>query len=158
MWHFFLFFFSPNLTLTFFFIIYGNVKKRIHVFFFNVDATNLLSQSNWSTLSQAALSSLFRFLPLLGYQKLGGESGPVTPLGCVLDLLNAPAVAKTVVASVLEILANIVQDDQEKEDEEEEVSKGEPLPEPFVFPSTGEKKGSNVHRPLSNGFKSRHTR
>ena len=126
--------------MDFLFYNFWKCKKEETCFFFNVDATNLLSQSNWSTLSQAALSSLFRFLPLLGYQKLGGESGPVTPLGCVLDLLNAPAVAKTVVASVLEILANIVQDDQEKEDEEEEVSKGEPLPEPFVFPSTGEKK------------------
>ncbi|RUS70515.1 hypothetical protein EGW08_021727, partial [Elysia chlorotica] len=79
-----------------------------------------------------------RFLPLLGYEK-EGESSAVTPLGCVLDLLNAPTVSKTVVAAVLEILDNIVHDGEAEKEDEGDVSMQESLPEPFVFPASGDK-------------------
>ena len=54
----------------------------------------------------------------------------------MLDLLNAPTVSKVVVAAVLEILANIVKD--EEAEEEGDVNKMEPLPEPFVFTASGD--------------------
>ncbi|GFN80708.1 small subunit processome component 20 homolog, partial [Plakobranchus ocellatus] len=87
-----------------------------------------------------------RFLPMLGYKQQKEDSKTVTALGCVLDLLNAPTVSKTVCLAILEMLTNILQDEEEREEKGEDLTDADtkaPLPEPFVFPAASDSDSLN---------------